>query len=314
MADRVLGSSLWTRQNGQNEARETRILRERLEAHAAALDQLAGSDRPEGSSRQLVRVYDGGSMGSGAPQIYLTHPVQATGAESEGTTPTLSDDTGTTIPVIFLKVPAAGEYATAYAAGGRWITERSSSSTCRSTVTVLGCGAILDTIDTLTINVYTSMGGTLLATATTTTGTATMSWSGPSGNYYWTVTGQNARFASFGRTIFSTCGDPVELQLLPTSSYACCTECFVPLSVNLTLSNACGSAVFTSAGGGDGHWVGPFSLIFNNPPCFGTLGSSLGIASNLDFNVGPTHATGVTCPPSFGASWAYTIGGMTATE
>ncbi len=123
MVDRALS----TRQNydtlGRSHAAEARILRDRITAHEDALDR-ATPAADYGAARLLVRVYDGGSMPSAVPRVYFTHPVLAYGTETEGGSATLSADTATTVPVIVLnKVPSVGDDLTAYAVGGRWVSE-----------------------------------------------------------------------------------------------------------------------------------------------------------------------------------------------
>ena len=64
-------------------------------------------------------------MGSAADLYYFTHPVLTTGAETEGSAPTLTADTNTSIPVVVLgHAPLVGDYLTAYAVSGRWVAER----------------------------------------------------------------------------------------------------------------------------------------------------------------------------------------------
>jgi hypothetical protein len=134
MADRFLGSPGYTRQNTLSTAqgdsdRESRILRDRFEKHEDAIDRIRNSGRAFSSSRQLVQMYNGGSMPATVPRVYFTHPVIAGGAETEGGSPSFSADTTTTVPVVFLgQVPSVGDYATAYAVGGRWVAERGKSS------------------------------------------------------------------------------------------------------------------------------------------------------------------------------------------
>ena len=100
-------------------AREMRILRDRQAAHKDALDRATASSPAFSSARMLVQVYNGGSMPNAIPRVYYTHPVVATGSEIGGRRTTLSTDTVTTVPVIFLNhVPAVGDYATAYAVEG----------------------------------------------------------------------------------------------------------------------------------------------------------------------------------------------------
>jgi hypothetical protein len=107
---------------------ELRILRDRLASFEDDLDREA--DRPESfaSARLLARVYDGGAMPSVPERVYFTHPVTVTGSEVEGGTGTLTTDTSVTVPVIVLGgVPAVDDYLTAYAVGGRWVSERGGS-------------------------------------------------------------------------------------------------------------------------------------------------------------------------------------------
>ena len=106
---------------------EARVLRHRMTAHEGALDQVGGSARTYTTARQLVQVYDGGSMPSEAERIYFTYPALLAGAEAEGETGSFDVDEATTIPVVVLgHAPSVGDLLVAYAVGGRWVTERSS--------------------------------------------------------------------------------------------------------------------------------------------------------------------------------------------
>jgi hypothetical protein len=113
---------------------EARILRDRQAAHSAALDRQTDRPQPYSSARMLVQAYDGGSMPATSEKVFFTHPVLVTGSESEGGAGTITVDTATTVPVIVLgHAPSAGDYLTAYACGGRWVTEQlsgSNTSTC----------------------------------------------------------------------------------------------------------------------------------------------------------------------------------------
>jgi len=113
-------------------ASTARVLRDRISAMEDSLDLLPDSPQPHISARQLVQVFDNGSMPTVTPRVFFTHPVLVSGAEAEGGTATLTSDTDTIIPVIFLgHAPSAGDYGTAYAVGGRWVSEQlTSSSAC----------------------------------------------------------------------------------------------------------------------------------------------------------------------------------------
>jgi hypothetical protein len=77
------------------------------------------------SAKQLVRVYDGGSMPSTAGKVFLTHPVVADADDTEASSASLTQDVSQTIPVIVLgsATPVAGDHLIAHAVGGRWFAE-----------------------------------------------------------------------------------------------------------------------------------------------------------------------------------------------
>ncbi len=137
MPERFLAPRVTRRGGSSNSspARETRILRDRQAAHEDAVDRATATASAFSSARMLVQVFNGGSMPATVPRVYYTHPVVATGAETEGGAPTFSADTVTTVPVIFLNhVPSVGDYATAYAVGGRWVAEETPPSSGGSIV------------------------------------------------------------------------------------------------------------------------------------------------------------------------------------
>ena len=101
---------------------DARVIRDRIGETSAALDRARADRPPFGSARMLVQVYNGGSMPKVANAVYLTHPVELDGSECEGCTAT--PDVGTpSVPVVMLGVPDAGDIVTAYAVGGRWVSE-----------------------------------------------------------------------------------------------------------------------------------------------------------------------------------------------
>jgi hypothetical protein len=80
------------------------------------------------SARQLVQVYDGGSLPTAADKVYLTHPAVLDADDTEGATWTGAVDSGVTIPVVVLgSAPDAGDYLVAHAVGGRWFAEKANS-------------------------------------------------------------------------------------------------------------------------------------------------------------------------------------------
>ena len=103
---------------------ELRILRDR-QAAFGRMNNRAAESSPLINARTLVQVYNGGAMPTSPDKVYLTHPVELDGTETEGGSATTNVDTSTTIPVAVLwGAPQAGDLLTAYAVGGRWVAER----------------------------------------------------------------------------------------------------------------------------------------------------------------------------------------------
>lgn len=76
----------------------------------------------------VVRVYDGGLMGSSPNLYYLGHPVLLTGAEVENTVATLTVDTATSVPFVPINfVPSVGDYVNISAVNGRWAADQGGS-------------------------------------------------------------------------------------------------------------------------------------------------------------------------------------------
>lgn len=159
----MVDRALTTRQNANpgnaSTDREARILRDRVAAIDDAIDLLSSESKPIGAARLLVVVYDGGSMPTTTQKVFFTHPIIASGAESEGGTATLTADTNTTVPVILLEgVPAVGDYLTAYSAGGRWVSEETGSGGGPFILPCVPCGIPLEDLTLTWTNTFTGTG------------------------------------------------------------------------------------------------------------------------------------------------------------
>jgi hypothetical protein len=107
---------------------ELRILRNRQAVLGGTIDRGVEASALI-TARMLVQVYNGGAMPTSSDKVYLTHPVELDGLETEGGSATPNVDTSTTIPVVVLwGAPQAGDLLTAYAVGGRWVAERAGLS------------------------------------------------------------------------------------------------------------------------------------------------------------------------------------------
>jgi len=206
-----------------------------------------------GTPRRLVQVYNGGAMPSEPDHFYLTNPAYLNGAETEGGTGSPSVDTSQTIVVDVLgKAPSAGDYLTAYAVGGRWVAELTTTQTGKGCIQFLGCNR--STLQGVTVRFYDHNGGTLLAGPLTSDSNGkvcpgldagtywvdpTGSYSFPLDKYVWTA--QNFGLPSGGVAFW-----PVTLQ----PGYGCCASVSFPLPTTLYLT-VCSQTFTLVSGAGE---------------------------------------------------------------
>jgi hypothetical protein len=126
----------------------------------------AGGQQPYSSARLLVQVFNGGSVPAAPEKVFFTHPVLATGSETEGGSGTLTADTATTVPVVVLgQAPTVNDYLTAYAVGGRWVTERGSTGG-RGTTTCTPCNIPSEDLTITWTNILTGNGSATMTFGT----------------------------------------------------------------------------------------------------------------------------------------------------
>ncbi len=203
-----------------------------------------------GTPRRLVQVYNGGAMPSQPDHYYLANPVYLNGAETEGGTGSPSVDTSQTIVVDVLgKAPSAGDYLTAYAVGGRWVAELTTTQVRKGCIQFLGCNG--SPLQGVMVGFYDRKGGTLLAGPLTSDSQGRVCpgldpgtyWVNPTGSYPFPLdkyvwTAQNFGIPSGGVNLW-----PVMLQ----PGYGCCSTVLFPLPTTLYLT-VCGQT-FTLLGG-----------------------------------------------------------------
>jgi hypothetical protein len=206
-----------------------------------------------GTARQLVCVYNGGSMPNEPDRFYLANPAYLNGAEAEGGSSGPSVDTSQTIVVDVLgKAPMAGDYLTAYAVGGRWVAELTSTQHGKGCIQFLGCNG--QPLQGVIITIYDHQGGTELAGPLVSDGSGKICPELGSGNYWfdttataeqgfpldlYTWTGMTFSVPSSGAVFW-----PVELR----AGYGCCETVSFPLPQTLFLT-VCGQT-FTLVSGG----------------------------------------------------------------
>jgi hypothetical protein len=216
----------------------TRILRAR---HSALSDQV---DRvypiaPSGTPRRLVQIYNAGAMPSSPDHFFAAYPIELDGIETEGGTAAAAVDPSQTIVVNVLgHPPSVGEILTAYAVGGRWVSERGASSGSGS-ITCSPCNIPTQNLTLSWVNAINGNGSTTLTYVNTPT-----SWTSACANgllyellcnsgqlelrvIYFTTgacpTGtqqycSNLRTAPFGLSVSSFSCTPFSLTLLSRSS------------------------------------------------------------------------------------------------
>lgn len=205
-----------------------------------------------GTLRQLVCVYNGGAMPAEPDHYYLTNPTYLNGAETEGGIGSLSVDSSQTIVVDVLgKAPMAGDYLAAYAVGGRWVAELTTTQTGKGCIQFLGCNG--QPLQGVIVKIYDHEGGTLLAGPLTSDAngricpgldagtywvdpTETAEEGFPLDKYVWTA--QNFSISAGGAAFW-----PVMLQ----EGYGCCGTVSFPLPTTLFLT-VCGQTFTLVAG------------------------------------------------------------------
>jgi hypothetical protein len=175
--------------------------------------------------------------------------------------------------------------------------------TCSQTFTVVGCSGL--TYAGVTVSVYTLSGGSLLASGTTNgSGQVTLSWTGSGGTYWIAVTGQSARFATYGQSLNLTCGASTTLTLALATGYHCIPyqTCLLPLADTIlgTISGVPGISAITLTFSGGINWQSGFYTDSNGNSWQWTYtGSSL-----VDICGNGAAQSSFSCPTSF--SWAGT--------
>lgn len=96
-----------------------------------------------GQARMLIQAFDGGSMPTTVPAVFMGYPVSIDIAETEGATPTFTPDTSIAIPVLVIgpTVPVVGDLLQAITIGGRWVARKGGGGGEPGTVCGLACGA-----------------------------------------------------------------------------------------------------------------------------------------------------------------------------
>jgi hypothetical protein len=139
----------------------TRCLRDRHTALVRSADRAIASHGAV-TPRRLVQILDGGSMPSSPDHFFLAYPVELDGAEAEGGYGSPVVDSSQTIVVDVLgSVPSSGDILSAYMVGGRWVAERTGSSTTGS-LTCSPCPIPKQNLTLSWINVLRGNGSTTL--------------------------------------------------------------------------------------------------------------------------------------------------------
>lgn len=211
----------------------SRVLRDRQSAFFTEIDR---ADRrvPAASARRLVSIYNGGAMPSQPNRIFLSHPVELDGTESEDSSFSADVNTSATIPVLVLQsVPQAGDLLVATAVGGRWVAERPVDNT--TTICVTAC---YPAVPVYAATVTVLSGSTIVASGTTgSTGCITFPIAG---TYIVHVQINGTLVYNSSRTLAP--GGTITIAVSGTSGLVCCGGYAIPQQ--LTLTDAVGSLQF----------------------------------------------------------------------
>jgi hypothetical protein len=214
--------------------RDARVIRDRQEFLRAAMDR-AGRMPPIGAARQLVSVYNGGSMPTQPDHIFLTHPVELDGSEVEGGLASTNVNTSATIPVVVLwGAPQVGDLLVATSVGGRWVAERAVGG--RTTICLTVCSPAIPVYGAV---VTIKNGSTTVASGTTGTGgCVTLPVAGT-----YTVQVQVGGTSVYSAVRSLAADGTTTIALASNSGMVCCGSYAIPQ--NLTLTDAAGSLQFS---------------------------------------------------------------------
>ncbi len=218
------------------DARATRDRRRALEGDLGR----AGPAPSRTTPMRLVQIYNGGAMGSQPNLVYLAHPVELDGAESEGGSGTPLADPSLTIPLVVLgHPPAAGDILQAVAIAGRWVAQRGAAPQTTS-IQLIGCSGPLSGVS---ISVYTKQGGTLIFSGTTPS-SGIVGFSIPASGVYWIVTSAPTSFP-YNRYAWGSQGTYLIANVVnllapgPAAGFTCCSAIGYPIQSTLYLT-VCG--------------------------------------------------------------------------
>lgn len=187
-------------------------------------------DPLDGEPSRIVQVYNGGSIPTATPRVYLCHPVSVSSNELEGATPSLATDTGSTLAVlVFGSAPIAGDKLVARMIGDRWVAAKGGRTLTHH---VNGCIASL-----AGASIEYQLGGITLYSGTT-DGSGNVVFTLPTGTYT-VVINKGPRFATYtGSVTITSATSLVTTTLSPATDYYCTSICNEPLYKRLYLSDS----------------------------------------------------------------------------
>ncbi len=172
-------------------------------------------------------------MPTQSSRVFLSHPVELDGSESEGSVASPNVNTAATIPVLVLQgVPQAGDLLVATSVGGRWVAERPTGN--RTTVCVTACSPAVPIYG---VTVTLLSGSTTVASGTT--GSGGCITFPVSGTYTVQVRMGGTLVYSGSRTLPPGGTTTIAIS---TTGIVCCGGYAIPQ--NMTLTDAAGSISF----------------------------------------------------------------------
>jgi len=153
----------------------------------------------------------------------------------------------------------------------------------------------------VTVTVYDKQGGSVVASGpATSAGQLWLSWAGTSGAFYVTVTGMDARYAAFAKSLQLACGGSTNLAVQAAAGYICAPGCPVPVSKSLTVSNTCAGLVPPAPG--PMVWDDTCKCWASTTPGGGSIASNLTLPIGASCAINPSE---LDCPPTFMLTYQF---------